>query len=55
MPFTRRLRSVSLTTAWQRLVARRSAQKLLELDDHLLRDVGLTRDAAERLARGSRF
>ena len=34
---------------------RRTARDLADLDDHLLRDVGLTREAAEREMRRYRF
>ena len=37
---------------WRR--RRRDARRLMEFDDHLLRDVGLSRGEVERAVRGGR-
>jgi uncharacterized protein YjiS (DUF1127 family) len=41
-------------SASRRLVERRAAAALLRMDDYLLRDIGLTRAEALRIARGGR-
>ena len=44
--------SFELSRACNRMIERRRGrQKLLELDDHLLEDIGVTRDQAEGQAR----
>ena len=48
-PLVRKLRFAPPIAAWRDL--RRQRDTLLDLDDHILRDVGLTRDMARREGR----
>ena len=52
----RKPRPPSLITALKQLLqARRDYARLSEMPDHLLRDIGLTRDDVERARRSTRF
>ncbi len=44
----------ALARALGRRRRRRDATRLLDLDDHLLADIGVTRDEARRMLRGDR-